>query len=89
MIARDYSVRMLDVSDVRVLPAVFEEPLQSRDQTSAKERDLCRSTRLNMFFFCSSAINQLKGDGQKSELTVIASHLIEKINSAFSFLSNS
>lgn len=58
MIARDYSVRMLDVSDVRVLPAVFEEPLQSRDQTSAKKRGLCRSIRV--FFSAHSRSISLK-----------------------------
>lgn len=29
-IVQDYSVRMLDVFDVRVLPVMFEEPLEIR-----------------------------------------------------------
>jgi len=40
VIAQDYLVRMLDVSE-RMLPAVFEESLQSRDQPSMKERAFC------------------------------------------------
>lgn len=69
---------MLHVSDVRVLPAVFEEPLQSRDRTSAKERGLGRSAHSSVVFSAHLLINRLKVDRQRSELTIIASRFNQK-----------
>lgn len=68
-----FGERVLDVSDVSVLSVVRLKIRYNLKIRLVKKRGLSLSLLIYLFervFFCLSAINRLKDDGQISELTI-------------------